>query len=92
MTDEEAQADHDDMMWMRGERAALTGILEDCLRKLGYDSAEGSRVAWISERERTVAMLRQVCDIHGDNDWPNDLHLADVVEKHLWRNLEAKRS
>ena len=34
-------------------------------------------------------MLRQVCAKYGDNDWPDNLHLADVIEKHLLRNLET---
>jgi hypothetical protein len=42
------------------------------------------------EREESVAMLRTVCTNFGDNDWPDDLHLADVIEKHLWRHLEKK--
>jgi len=33
-------------------------------------------------------MLRMVCDDHGDNDWSNELHLADVVEKHLANHLD----
>lgn len=43
--------------------------------------------AWILEREATVAQLRQVCDDFGDNEWPDGLHLADVIEKHLARHL-----
>src|SRR5437870_3081598 len=31
----------------------------------------------------TLAMLRIVCGELGDNDWPDDLHFADVLEKHL---------
>lgn len=85
MTDEQEKRDE---MWERGNRAAWVGLLEECLRHLGYKSEEGAKVAWISERERAVGMLRQVCEIHGDNDWPDDLHLADVIEKHLWDNLE----
>lgn len=37
-------------------------------------------------------MLRQVCDEFGDNDWPDNLHLADVIEKHLWDELRAESS
>lgn len=36
------------------------------------------------ERAETVAALRRLCDYLGDNDWPDDLHLADVIEKHIW--------
>lgn len=49
---------------------------------------EADEARWLSEREQAVAMLRQVCEVHGDNDWPDDLHLADVIEKHLDRHLE----
>lgn len=84
----ENEQDARDEMWERGNRAAWVGMLEHCVRHLGYDSTEASKIAWISERERAVGMLRQICEAHGDNDWPDDLHLADVIEKHLWRNLE----
>jgi hypothetical protein len=70
-------------IWTQGFRAAWTGMLERCVRELGYQSNEASKVAWISERERTIATLRMVCEQHGDNDWPDDLNLADVIEKHL---------
>lgn len=42
------------------------------------------------ERSATVAILRQVCTSHGDNDWRDNLHLADVIEKHLWPTLEVR--
>ena len=40
-----------------------------------------------SERASVIALLRRVCEVHGDNDWPDDLHLGDVIEKHLARHL-----
>lgn len=42
-----------------------------------------------AERAETVAALRRVCDEFGDNDWPDELHLGDVVEKHLRRHLHS---
>jgi predicted secreted protein len=39
------------------------------------------------EREDAVKLLREICEEHGDNDWADDLHLADVLEKHLYRHL-----
>ncbi len=33
------------------------------------------------------AVLRNVCKDFGDNDWPDDLHLGDVIDKHLARYL-----
>jgi len=78
----------EELAWDRGYRAAMTETLRLAVLALGY---EGTRhEAWILEREATVAMLRIVCAEHGDNDWPNDLHLADVIEKHLERYLEKR--
>lgn len=41
------------------------------------------------ERTETVHALRELCKEFGDNDWSDDLHLADVIEKHLARHLRA---
>lgn len=39
-----------------------------------------------AERVAAVAMLRLECAEYGDNDWPDTLHLADIIEKHLARS------
>lgn len=41
----------------------------------------------LSERQQAVAKLREICGEFGDNAWPDELHLADVVEKHLAKYL-----
>lgn len=41
------------------------------------------------EREQTISALRELCAVFGDNDWPEDLNLADVVEKHLGKHLHV---
>lgn len=46
------------------------------------------KAALIAERMEAVAVLRRACEAHGDNDWPDDLCLGDVIEKHLLRHLE----
>ncbi len=81
------QVARDEQNWLRGNRAAWTSILAQALRELGYEDTEATRAKWVLEREQTIAALRRVCEDHGDNDWPNQLHLADVVEKHLHRHL-----
>lgn len=73
--------------YTRGSRMALILMLQHVLKHLGYDDPEAAHVKWIAERELTVGVLRRVCGDHGDNDWPDDLCLADVVEKHLARQL-----
>ena len=58
------------------------------MRHLGYDDPAAEHVKWIREREEAVSLLREFCEEFGDNDWPDKLHLRDVIEKHLWRHLE----
>ncbi|KKM67974.1 hypothetical protein LCGC14_1465690 [marine sediment metagenome] len=70
-----------------GRRMGLLHVLGAVLRELGYDDPSAGQAVWILQREATVAALRQVCEDHGDNDWPDNLHLADVIEKHLHRHL-----
>lgn len=76
--------------YMRGERSALSGVISHCCRHLGYQDTEAQKVAWIAEREAVIAALRNICADHGDNDWDEKLHLADVIEKHLHRHLPEK--
>ena len=64
-------------------------MLAQCLRQLGVSDPESGKVRWVKEREEAIAMLRQVCERYGDNDWSEDTYLADVVEKHLWEPLES---
>jgi hypothetical protein len=44
--------------------------------------------AWKIERADIVRQLRIICADYGDNDWPDNLHLGDAIEKHLARYLE----
>lgn len=82
--------DDRDELWRRGNRAAWMRLFSMALGELGYDNPEfATQHAWILEREATVAALRSLCEDFGDNDWPDNLHLADVIEKHLGRYLES---
>jgi hypothetical protein len=83
MTAEEERA------YVEGSRAAWLSMLRECLKQLGHDDTDAARVRWIAEREQTVAVLRTVCRTHGDNEWEDGCHLADVVDKHLYRHLES---
>ena len=75
----------------QGSRSAWLTVLQTALGHLGYttETLHLQHVKWIVEREQTVQMLRIACRDHGDNDWPNDLHLADVIEKHLVRHIDT---
>lgn len=72
----------------QGSRSAWRTMLAECLRHLGYTGDDTQKLAWIAEREDAILALRRICAEHGDNDWPEDLHLADILDKHLERHLE----
>ena len=76
----------DERSYAEGNRRAWLNVLHTCLRELGEDAPNAARLA--SERQEAVARLRQICDRFGDNDWADDLHLPDVIDKHLGRHLE----
>lgn len=78
----------EEAIWSAGHRAALVTMLGHVLRELGYDASETQHAKWIVEREQAVATLRVLCAQYGDNDWPDDLHLSDVITKHLERHWE----
>jgi hypothetical protein len=59
---------------LRGGRAAIEAPLRAEIKRL-QDHLDVTR-----------NMLRLECAEFDDNDWPDDLHLADVVEKHLARS------
>ena len=73
-----------------GHKQALMGVLQHCCIALGYDDLEIKQRAWILERENALVALRNVCNEYGDNDWPDGLHLADIIDKHLHRNMGYK--
>jgi truncated hemoglobin YjbI len=73
-----------------GQRHAWLTMLQECLRNLGYKDPSYDQASWVIERERAIAALRQVCAEHGDNDWSEDLSLADVISKHLHHNAQGQ--
>lgn len=88
----------EDQKYLNGRRGAFNVMLIVCLTELGYlnqndetpkrDQIETGIKRWVSEREQAISTLRQVCADHGDNEWDETLHLADIIEKHLWRHIE----
>lgn len=71
--------------YVNGNQRAWLTMLNECISQLG--SPDPAR--WIAERADVVLALRSICAEFGDNDWPDDLHLRDVIEKHLARHLQA---
>jgi hypothetical protein len=75
--------DLDDAAYTNGSERAWMTMLMECLRHLGYDSPDAQKVAWVTERQAAIVSLRRLCAEFGDIDWPDDLHLEDIIEKHL---------
>ena len=74
-----------DAVWSEGYQAAMRSIMRDTIKNLPFGDKEAAVL--VVERGECVAALRKVCELHGDNDWSPDLHLADVIEKHLGNHL-----
>jgi hypothetical protein len=72
-----------------GRRQVWMLLLKMCMQGLGdsVDADSRGHLAWRVEREETLLMLRHLCDEYGDMNWEDDLHLADVLEKHLLPHL-----
>ena len=79
-----------EQVYLHGQRAAWLSMLRTCLRELGLEDAEPEGAWWVLEREEAMAVLRRVCEEYGDNDWSEYVHLADVIDKHLFRHLQEK--
>lgn len=75
--------------YRKGNRSAWSAILRECLRNLDYSKPQDTNnvAKWIIEREATIHELRSLCEDFGDNDWDEDLNLADVVRRHLGNHL-----
>lgn len=82
---------------MRGQRRVYREMLNLALRGLGLDAAPNDlaaaqhRIAALeSELSDARVQLRMLCEDFGDNDWEDDDHLADVIEKHLGKHLHSE--
>lgn len=69
----------------RGFQAANDAMLRQLLR----EAKPGNPETWRLERNEAIATLRDVCEEYGDNDWPDDLNMSDIIEKHLRRHLDS---
>lgn len=72
-----------------GRKRAYLSLLGESLRALGVDNPEAKQAAWVSERQEAIITLRSLCLDFGDNDWPDSLHLSDIIERHLMRHIVA---
>lgn len=62
-------------------------LLALCCKQLGYSDLEVAKVSWTIEREAAIMVLRSICREYNDNDWPADLNLSDIIDKHVYKHL-----
>ena len=86
----ESREKRDDRYYQAGKRRVALSVVLSLLGDLDDGSPEKTAARLKTERMETIARLRSVCAEHGDNEWSDELHLADVIEKHLERHLDAK--
>lgn len=87
---------NEEQSYEAGRRQALLLLLTFCMKQLGYEDLDTKRqAALVRERVEAIITLRSLCDEFGDNDWEDDLYLADIIEKHLgkhlWKHLWKKK-
>lgn len=72
----------------RGYAQAMRSVMADASRALGREVDAPQDAALLAEIHDARNALRDLCREHGlSNDWGDDLHLCDVVEKHVGRSL-----
>lgn len=78
----------EERIWIRGRKSLARSILGALA--LDLEGKDLKLAAALIQLHDVRAALRDVCDEHGDNDWEDNLHLSDVVEKHLGRHLNER--
>ncbi len=74
--------------YVEGRRRTLINQLSQTLSDLqGFQKAEDEPLIKLAravqEREEAIQVLRRTCADFGDLDWKEDLHLSDIIDKHL---------
>lgn len=83
-----ASDEEKEILYEQGHKMAWRMMLQQCCKALGYDEdREAKHAAWILEREDAILSLRSLCEQFGDNDWHQNLHLSDIIDKHLLNYL-----
>lgn len=86
MTDAEIE-EAKEIAYIQGERQVWVSILQQAMSNLNPD--EKAIAQLVSERAQAINTLRDICAEHGDNDWDDNLHLRDILDKHLFRHLQS---
>ena len=82
----------EEQAYIQGQHSVWLRLLDRAIRELGYPAADtllGNQFVarYISEREKALAVLRDLCAGFGDTNWDSELALADIIDKHLGKHL-----
>jgi hypothetical protein len=67
-----------------GKIRTFQTIIIDCQNALtGLGVKLKSKNEFDQERIDVIKTLRSACGEIGDNDWSDDLHISDIINKHL---------
>jgi hypothetical protein len=97
MAAEELEGDSDgvdvderiDRAYVRGMEGVWRSLVQQGIANIG-PSPVRDLGALHAERHDAVRALREVCALLGDNDWEDDLHLGDIIEKHVLPHIEDR--
>lgn len=70
-----------------GRETAYLDIINLCFERVSieYDNQDPAlrMIELEKDRAAAIAALRDLCAEVGDNDWPDNLRLEDIINKHL---------
>lgn len=80
----------DEKSYIEGSRAAWRQMLAECLSNMDADGddPQAALARATLHLDETRAALRRLGREIGADDWPEKLHLADVVEKYIGDAIE----
>lgn len=85
--------ENEERIYMDGEASTLKNMITYCQNKLrAYGIKLKTKDEFDQERIEIISLLRMHCDEYGDNDWDDNLHLSDIIDKHLMRHIEQRVS
>lgn len=73
--------------YVQGQQTLALAIFRSITPYLPKGTVERDAAALRIERAEAIVALRDICREHGDSEWPDDMHIADIINKHLSHHL-----
>jgi hypothetical protein len=73
-------APDEEQAYLMGQQSVWLRLLEEALLRIDTPQPLARLRA---ERAATIALLRRLCRDYGDNTWPDDLYLPDILDNHI---------